>query len=228
MENKSKLKYYLGLNDPETEKNQLGKMTLTYSMVLERLDVVNEREKQIRKFYKPLPASQIDAQRPWPRRHRFADVMEPGDVVKTMSKNKADWDPDGEDQDDDDDVSHNPGVLNNNEAHETFEPATRPPPRIAPSENQPLMGYVSKVERKLKKSIEMDVEERRKSLRAQLQKEMKGSDDGHDADNLEPLFKPARTTAATRKRLDINSFCTDPASTRVRDVCFDNMPKTQL
>jgi hypothetical protein len=195
-------------------------MTLTYSMVLERLDVVNHREKQVRKFYKPLPAPQNGAQRPWPRRHRFADVMEPGDVVKTMSKNKDDdWDPDeeysGQEKREDSDVILGPGVFEDS-TNETFEPATRPPPppRFAPADNQPLLGYVSKVERKLKKSIELDVEERRKSLRAQLQKEMKGSE-VPELDNLEPLFKPARTTASARKRLDIKSFCTDPASTRV-------------
>lgn len=65
-------------------------MVLTYSMVLNRLDQLNERERQVRDFYKPLPG--LPREKPWPRRHRFADKLEVEDVVKTMGKGDENWD----------------------------------------------------------------------------------------------------------------------------------------
>jgi hypothetical protein len=195
-------------------------------MVLGRLDVVNEREKQVRKFYQPIPKVEHSEQRPWPRRHRFADVMEPGDVVRTMSKNQDDWDADSEHTGQNNKNKSEPEDSNQTQypfdhafINQPLEAAARPSRQSTTTENQPLLGYVSKVERKLKKSIEMDVEERRKSLRAQLQREMKPTDEPAESDNMEPLFKPARATASARKRLDISAFCTDPASSRV-SPCF--------
>ena len=64
-------------------------MVLTYSMVLGRLDTLNQREAQVRKFYKPLTMNKED-NKPYPRRHRYADVLEPGDVVRTIDKGDDD------------------------------------------------------------------------------------------------------------------------------------------
>jgi hypothetical protein len=63
-------------------------MTLTFSHIVNRLDDLNNREKQVRKFYRPLSAKErtkpVSASR-----HRFADVLEPGDVVRTIGKTEG-------------------------------------------------------------------------------------------------------------------------------------------
>ena len=64
-------------------------MVLTYNMIINRLDELNTRETQVRRFYKPLLDRPKD--KPWPRRHRFADKLEPGDVVKTVTQSGDDW-----------------------------------------------------------------------------------------------------------------------------------------
>jgi hypothetical protein len=65
-------------------------MSLTFSHIVNRLDVLNSREKQVRKFYRPLSAKER-TKPPSASRHRFADVLEPGDVVKTIGKTEG-WD----------------------------------------------------------------------------------------------------------------------------------------
>lgn len=78
-------------------------MVLTYNMIINRLDELNSRETQVRKFYKPL----LDrpSGKPYPRRHRFADMLEPGDVVKTVTQN-------GDDMEEEllDDAENQPGA----------------------------------------------------------------------------------------------------------------------
>jgi len=64
-------------------------MVLTYNMIINRLDELNARETQVRKFYKPL-LERPNGKKPWPRRHRFADMLEPGDVVKTVTQSGDD------------------------------------------------------------------------------------------------------------------------------------------
>eukprot|EP00291_Cryptomonas_curvata_P019443 CAMPEP_0172167772 /NCGR_PEP_ID=MMETSP1050-20130122/9762_1 /TAXON_ID=233186 /ORGANISM="Cryptomonas curvata, Strain CCAP979/52" /LENGTH=130 /DNA_ID=CAMNT_0012838609 /DNA_START=84 /DNA_END=473 /DNA_ORIENTATION=+ len=130
-----------------------------------------------------------------------------------MSKNQDDWDADSEyagqnnkNKSETGDSNQAPDPFDHAYTNQPIEASSRTLRPSATTDNQPLLGYVSKVERKLKKSIEMDVEERRKSLRAQLQREMKPPDEPSESDNIEPLFKPARATASARKRLDINSF----------------------
>ena len=187
-------------------------MTLTYSMVLNRLAVANEREKQIRRFYKPLPPQQQVAPRPWPRRHRFADVMEPGDVIRTMSKNGEEWDLDGDKGGvDSTDPWGESGELGQNT--DGLGVSSRFP--LPSRDTHPILGNVSKVEMKLKKSIEMDVEERRRSLKAQIQRDMKPPVDEYELEALEPVFKPPRPTPiAAKRKLDPKNFYTEAASTR--------------
>ena len=57
---------------------------------MSRLDTLNQREQEVRKFYKPMPKVDQDPTKPYPHRHRFADVLEPGDVVRTIDKSGED------------------------------------------------------------------------------------------------------------------------------------------
>lgn len=67
-------------------------MVLTFSLVINRLDQLNSRERQVREFYKPLPTKKKNE--PFSAgRHRFADALEPGDVVKPIGKSEK-WDND--------------------------------------------------------------------------------------------------------------------------------------
>jgi hypothetical protein len=169
-------------------------MVLTYNMVMDRLDTLNHREQQVRKFYKPLPS--VDKAKPYPRRHRFADVLEPGDVVRTIDKggDGAGWD---------EGVEHG-GEEGEGAAQNSTGGGVDPLAQAGMRENrifgpgrdgQRLVKQVSTKERQLRKMIDGELNDRKERLKSRLYREVGVAQDGEAApkddeiDKINPLFK---------------------------------------
>lgn len=178
-------------------------MVLTYSMVLDRLDTLNHREQQVRKFYKPLPSQQVDKTKPYPRRHRFADVLEPGDVVRTIDKSGdgASWDEGMEPTSEEGEgAAHQPagggdalarGIEDAEQLH-----AMRGNRAFGPGrDGQRLVKQASTKERHLRKMIDGELNARKERLKSRLYREVGVAQDGEAApkddelDKINPLFK---------------------------------------
>jgi hypothetical protein len=169
-------------------------MVLTYNMVMDRLDTLNHREQQVRKFYKPLPS--VDKAKPYPRRHRFADVLEPGDVVRTIDKggDGAGWD---------EGVEHG-GAEGEGAAQQSTGGGVDPLAQAGMRENrifgpgrdgQRLVKQASTKERQLRKMIDGELNDRKERLKSRLYREVGVAQDGEAApkddeiDKINPLFK---------------------------------------
>ena len=180
-------------------------MVLTYSMVLGRLDTLNQRERQVRRFYEPLPS--FNKERPYPHRHRFADVLEPGDVVRTIDKGE-----DGGWEEGIDNIAGNgggdgsaqqatgnaDGLSRARTAAEEQEQinAMRENRTLGPGrDSQKLVSLASKKERQLRKAIDSELSVRRETLKSRLYSEagvaMEGEEypKASEQDKIDPLFK---------------------------------------
>jgi len=184
-------------------------MVLTYSMVLGRLDTLNHREQQVRQFYKPLPA--FDREKPYPHRHRFADVLEPGDVVRTIDKggDEGGWDEGVEGGPADGDGEGGGGqaagagageaghhARAKSTADEEEMRAMRENRTLGPGrDSQKLVTLASKKERQLRKAIDSELNVRKETLKSRLYSEAGVAMEGEDApraneqDKIDPLFK---------------------------------------
>ena len=164
-------------------------MVLTYSMVLGRLDTLNQREAQVRKFYKPLAMNKED-NKPYPRRHRYADVLEPGDVVRTIDKGDDDgWeearDIEGKEAEGEVVAPSNTAALK----------ALRDNRQRGPSrESQRVVSAATKKESQLRKAIDGELNQRKETLKHRLYREAGIAEDGDekpredDQDKVNPLF----------------------------------------
>ena len=173
-------------------------MVLTYSMVLDRLDTLNHREQQVRKFYRPLPS--FKKEKPYPRRHRFADVLEPGDVVRTIDKggDGVGWDDglehDGEDTEGAQQSARGDDVHSRG-AEDTEYRGLRENRAVGPGrESQRLVKLASTQERQLRKMIDVELNDRKERLKSRLYREAGVAQDGEKAaredenDKIDPLW----------------------------------------
>ena len=171
-------------------------MVLTYNMVLSRLDTLNQREQEVRKFYKPMPKVDQDPTKPFPHRHRFADVLEPGDVVRTIDKSGED----GGGGDENIEEGQSPrgdqvGRLPTSIAAQQLNDLRQNRPLGPGRESQRHVTQTAKKERQLRKAIDGELKQRTESLKSRLYREAGITQDGEKGpkddviDIIDPLFK---------------------------------------
>ena len=175
-------------------------MVLTYSMVMGRLDTLNQRETQVRKFYKPLPDFKKEEGKPYPRRHRFADVLEPGDVVRTIDKGGegGGWDEgmDGGGGERESPAQQSTGSAADGGSQDLEHKGAKENRALGPGrDSQRLISQTAKRERQLRKAIDGELNERTEKLKTRLYREAGVAQNGEELppddenDKIDPLFK---------------------------------------
>mmetsp|Transcript_50828 Transcript_50828/g.158838 ORF Transcript_50828/g.158838 Transcript_50828/m.158838 type:complete len:530 (+) Transcript_50828:380-1969(+) len=194
-------------------------MVLTYTMVINRLDEIKEREKNVRNFYKPL--STQSKKKSWSNRHRYADVLEPGDVVKTIDKGTGEWreamlgnnmenNMENNVQEQSHDVRASTAgterlqTVNRNVAErESLLSAGR---LVGPSrQSQEMVSYTAGKERQLREAIDSEFQQRREKLKQRLYREAGLLKVEDEAGDMEPLFKSTRADDASARRTPLSS-----------------------
>eukprot|EP00960_Hanusia_phi_P066809 766480-Hanusia_phi.AAC.11 len=190
-------------------------MVLTYTMVINRLDEIKERERNVRNFYKPL--STQSKKKSWSNRHRYADVLEPGDVVKTIDKGTGEWREAMMGTSLEKDVEEIPldprmstagterlltSSRNNIDRESQFSAGRL----VGPSrQSQELVSYTTGKERQLREAIDSEFQQRREKLKQKLYLEAGLLKVEDNAVGVEPLFKSNLSEEQGARRTPLSS-----------------------